>query len=116
MFGIMLLLLLFLLNCTVQLLNYTLLPFVDVGNNITNTHFQRNHEQDHEDMIPKILFQSWISKDQMQDRMRNNMNAWIRQNPDYQHWFFNDKEQEMWMQINCTMYWQVWHDMLLPAA
>jgi mannosyltransferase OCH1-like enzyme len=66
--------------------------------------------------IPKIVYQSWISRD-MAPKMRANLNKWTSLNDKtYRFVFFDDNEQRDWMKENCTEYWPAWKALQLPAA
>lgn len=66
--------------------------------------------------IPKIVYQSWVSKKKMPSKMAETVQSWIDMNPDYEVQFFNDTEQRLWVQEHCQEYWPAWRDMELPAA
>lgn len=66
--------------------------------------------------IPKRIYQSWITKDGMPEKMAKNVQSWKDLNPDYEHVFFNDTEQRNWMESHCQEYWPAWRDMVLPAG
>jgi len=66
--------------------------------------------------IPKIVYQSWISRT-MAPTMKANLNKWRSTNrKSYSFVFFDDEEQRDWMKENCSEYWPAWNAMQLPVA
>ena len=66
--------------------------------------------------IPKIVYQSWISR-KMAPKMKANLKKWSSMNrKSYRFVFFDDKEQRDWMMENCNEYWPAWNAMELPVA